>query len=565
MNLLEIKNLSFTYLNRKKKALDNINFSVKPSEFTVIMGESGAGKSSLLFAIQRTIPYFFPGNLEGEIYFLGENITKSSPKDIAGKIGLVFQDFEIQLFSTSVEMEVSFLPVNLGFKKSEVEKKVKFALKTVGLTDFEKRNPLTLSGGEKQRLAIASIISIEPELLLLDEPTTDLDPSGKEEIFKLAKTLKEKNKTVIMVEHEIENINFADRIILMKEGKFLKEGKPEQIITDIELLENSGIRPLFHSLLFKKLNIKEVPASLEDAYLVLKKKYRINQQNYQKIETEYLREDKNPVVIETENLSFSYEAKKEVLKGINLKIRKGEFVAIVGENGSGKTTLCKHFNGLFLPQQGEVKIKGIPVQNQKIGELAKIVGYVFQNPDNQIFANTVYEEVSFAPRNLGFKKEEIKELVRESLQAVDLAGYENEDPFSLTKGERQRIAVASILAQRPEILIFDEPTTGLDYPQILKMMDLINKLNRVGYTIIIITHSMWVVAEYAKRTIVMKDGRIILDGTTREVLKHSEELEKAKIILPASVKLSNKFGLVLLSASEWLKVLEEKDGSLSLS
>jgi energy-coupling factor transport system ATP-binding protein len=560
VEILKIKNLSFNYLNKEKKAISNLNFSLKSSEFAVIMGESGAGKSTFLFTICGIVPNFFAGNLEGNIYFLGKEITFKTPKELAGEIGIVFQDFETQLFSTSVELEISFLLSNLGFKKNEIKERVKYALEIVGLKNFDKRNPLTLSGGEKQKLAIASVICCEPKLLLLDEPTTDLDPLGKEEIFRLAKILKEKNNTVILVEHETESINFADRIILMKEGNFLKEGKPEEIVTEPDLLKNCGVRPLFHSLLFKELKIEEIPLNIEDAYLLLKERFEIVKENYQKIVEEDLeKENWNLPIIQVKNLSFSYQDKKEILKEINLEIKKGEFIAIIGENGCGKTTLVKHFNRLLLPEKGEVIIKGIPTYKQKINELAKIVGYVFQNPDHQIFANTVYEEISFAPRNSGIKEDEIKDRVREALEAVELKGYEKEDPFSLTKGERQRIAVASVLAQRPEILIFDEPTTGLDYSQTLKMMELIKKLNKMGYTIIIITHSMWIVGEYAKRIILMKDGKILLEGKPREVFKMREKLKEAKISPPPSLQLSEKFGVSLLSILEWKKVLRRKE------
>lgn len=566
MSILNIKNLSFTYAIKNKKAIDNLNFTVKPREFTVIMGESGAGKSSLLLAIQRLIPYFSPGTLKGEIYFQDVEITSKTPRQLAGEIGLVFQDFETQLFSTNVELEVAFLPQNLGLKREEIKERVNTCLALVGLKDFHKRNPVHLSGGEKQRLAIAAILSGYPKLLLLDEPTTDLDPVGKEEIFKLAHLLKNKNQTTLLVEHETENINFADRLILMKNGKFLREGRPEKVMSNIDEVLDCGVRPPFASFLFKELNLGEVPLLQDDIYSILKENYEIDHNEYQKliVEEERCKATSDLPLIEIKDLSFSYPGGKEVLKKINLNIKKGELVAIIGQNGSGKTTLAKHLNRLLLPEKGEVLIKGVPTTSSKIIDLAKTVGYVFQNPDHQIFANSVYEEVCFGPRNLGVPKDAIQERVKESLSAVHLSGYEEEDPFSLTRGERQRLAVASVLAQRPEILIFDEPTTGLDYPQTQSMMNLIVELNKKGYTIIIITHSMWVVTEYAKRCVVMKEGEIILDGKTRSVFQEKERLAEAQIFLPPAVSLSDKFGITLLSLSEWKKVLRKKDGNISL-
>lgn len=564
MNLLEIKNFNLTYPGKKNNAISNFNLQVKQKEFVVIMGETGAGKSSLLFSIQRLIPHFLQAKILGEIYFQNINIMNKSPRDIAGEIGLVFQDFESQLFSTSVELEVAFLPQNLNKDINEIKNGVKSCLELVGLKNFEKRNPVSLSGGEKQRLAIASILSGNPLLLLLDEPTTDLDPIGKEQIFKLAEILKSKGQTVILVEHETDNVVFADRIILMKDGEIKSEGKPKEVLKNVNLIQDCGVRPLTQSMLFKDLKIQDLPISLDEVCSLLKENYEINKESYKKlIEEENVLKQTQPVIV-VKNLNFSYEANKNVLKEINIEIKKGEFVAIIGQNGSGKTTLAKHFTRLFLPDKGDVKINGMSTKNKKISEISKLVGYVFQNPDHQIFTNTVEEEVSFGPKNLGLNEDKIKQRTKEALSYVHLSGYENEDPFSLTKGERQRIAVASVLAQRPEILIFDEPTTGLDYKQILKMMDLITQLNKKGYTIIIITHSMWVVAEYASRCIVMKDGEIILDGKVREIFKEKEKLKETSLKVPFCVELSEKFGMTLLSIKEWEKVLKKKNENIFL-
>jgi energy-coupling factor transport system ATP-binding protein len=241
---------------------------------------------------------------------------------------------------------------------------------------------------------------------------------------------------------------------------------------------------------------------------------------------------------------------------VDLDIRRGEFLAVVGQNGSGKTTLVKHINGLLLPSSGTVEVLGRRVQDYRKSELGRIVGYVFQNPDHQIFAETVREEVSFGPRNLGVPPGEIEQRVAEALAAVDLQGYEARDPFALTKGERQRVAVASVLATRPQILILDEPTTGLDYGETRSMMALVQRLNCQGYTTIIVTHSMWVVAEYARRAVVMGEGRIMFDGAPRSLFRDDELLGRCHLKRPSICELGLRLGGAALSVAEllaWVK------------
>ncbi len=255
-----------------------------------------------------------------------------------------------------------------------------------------------------------------------------------------------------------------------------------------------------------------------------------------------LRASHTKPLIQTHSLEYAYPNGVKALDGIDIEIFQGEMVAIVGQNGSGKTTLAKHFNGLLMPTAGEVIVDGIPTQKQGVFKLGQKVGYVFQNPDHQIFSETVFEEVAFSPRLRNLNEGEVKERVREALEAVGLSGYEEEDPFSLSKSGRQRVAVASILAAKPEVLILDEPTTGLDYAEQRSMMEMVRQLNDNGSTIIFVTHHMWVVAEYAHRVFVMKNGKVFLEGPTREVFAHQEELRSAALRPPQYVEISNLIG-----------------------
>ena len=416
------------------------------------------------------------------------------------------------------------------------------------------REPATLSGGQKQRLAIGSVLALEPAVLVMDEPTTDLDPQGRDEVLSLANTLKEKGQTLLMVDHEPETAVHADRVWLMKEGQIISQGSPFEILGDVSLMESCGVKP--HPLveLFRSLDWPGVPLTIETARTL--------------IETNRLAERRHPLptrseagaspVLKAEGLGFTYpDHQVEALTSIDLSIEDGQFVAILGQNGSGKTTLAKHFNGLLKPTSGRLFLQGKPVGAYSHRELARIAGYVFQNPDHQIFARTVSEEVGFGLRVLGEPAGRIEHRIAEALENVGLAGYEEKVPFTLTKGERQQVAVASVLATQPRIIILDEPTTGLDYRHQRSMMEMLKRLNRAGHTVIIITHSMWVAAEYASRTIVMREGSILLDGPTRSVFREEARLAEASLRPSPLVKLSNWLGTEALTVRQLVEELKK--------
>ncbi|MBD3181779.1 ATP-binding cassette domain-containing protein [Candidatus Poribacteria bacterium] len=556
MNYIEIQNLSFTYSNDDKKALDDVNFKLNKGEMVVIMGKSGAGKSTFCRCLNGVIPKFQKGDFSGKITVLGEPTKDKRIYEIARNVGLVFQDFEPQLFSTSVELEVAFGPENLSLPREEISKRIKYALHTTGLEGFENRQPYNLSGGEKQRLAIASILSIRPKILVLDEPTTDLDPQGRYDIITSLKKLRTESVSLILVEQDAEDVIAADRIVIMDAGEIVTSGEPVYILTDIKLLEKHGIRPPQIARIFE--NEDHIPLTAEEAFDKIS--VSIDEEKYKGLEKndEKRKNDYGSLVIQINDLRHSYPQVGDVLKGVDLEIREGEFVAIIGQNGSGKTTLAKHFNGLLRPSAGMIKIYGKDASKMKVSDLGRITGYVFQNPDHQIFASTVKEELAFGPENYGLSRDEIDLNIKEALEAVHLEGYEDVDPFSLTKGERQRVAVASILSCKPEILVLDEPTTGLDYLQQKSMMELLSNLNEAGHTIVIITHALWVVGEYAHRAAVMHDGSIIMDSTVRKAFSQQQKLESVGLKLPEIVRMGNMMGKTILSVEEYKYITDNK-------
>src|SRR5215210_1232024 len=560
---VSVQGLGYRYRGQQKPALQGVDLEVAEGEFVVVMGPSGAGKSTLCVSLNGLIPHFFRGRMEGEVKVRGKSTREGKVGEFAREVGLVFQDFEAQLFSTNVALEVAFGPENFQVEHEEMVRRVRDVLERVHLEGFEGRQPATLSGGQKQRLAIASVLAMEPRILCLDEPTTDLDPVGKLGVFEIAEGLRSRDDvTLIVVEHETEETLDADRIVVLQDGTVVQDRPAREVLSDVELLEETGIMPLGVARFFHEPGSGEqLPLTPEEGVEEFRRRnWRVNPERHEELlaADEAREESYGEALIEVEGLAHRYPNGVAALEGVDLEIRQGEFLVILGQNGSGKTTLVKHFNGLLKPTEGEVRVGGVETVKQGIRRLGQTVGYVFQNPDHQIFSDTVFDEVAFGPKIREMDEQEIEERVKEALGAVGMEGRGDEDPFGLTKGERQRVAVASVLAVRPEVLILDEPTTGLDYAEQRSMMDLVRNLNEAGSTIIVVTHTMWVVAEYAHRAVVVRDGKVALSGTVREVFAEEDELRDASLRPPHIVSFGNALGYPVLSVEEMLRVTEEE-------
>ncbi|MCK5199630.1 MAG: ATP-binding cassette domain-containing protein, partial [Spirochaetales bacterium] len=460
-NVIEVNDLTFSYkADLENKAVDHINLIVPKGQFIVIMGPSGAGKSTLANSLNGLIPGFLKGKYSGEVLINGKKVKGRQVSEMAKEIGLVFQDFEAQLFSTNVNLELAFGPENFQIEREEIVNRINHVIKTIKLEGFEKRQPATLSGGQKQRLAIGSVLATYPDIICMDEPTTDLDPIGKLGIFNIARELHESSQfTLLIVEHETEEALHADRLIIMKDGRILKDGNPDQILRDVSFTDEVGIMSLHIPSYFNRvlrINQENLPLDPEaGASMFQEKELVFSEEKYSEI---IKREDDRDTsygdtILTVKNLVYVYPNGNKAVDKISFSVREREFMAVLGHNGSGKTTLVKHFNALLAPTEGTVTIYGKNTREHSIFEIGKDIGYVFQNPDHQIFADTVFEEVAFSPKIRGVKDDEVKERVAEALKAVDLEGYEDEDPFCLRKGERQRVAVASILSARPKIII----------------------------------------------------------------------------------------------------------------
>ena len=548
---VEIKSLTYRYPKAQEPSLKNINLSIERGKFIAVMGPTGAGKTTLSLCLNGLIPKLLEGELTGNVTIAGKDLSKSRVQEMSQHIGLVFQDAEAQIFGMTVREDTAFGPQNLSLPVEEIHERVRWALEKVRLKGFERRNTSELSGGEKQRLAIAGVLAMQPEILVLDEPTSELDPEGRSEIYQTIDDLHlEKCLTILAIEHNSEEIvKRADEVVVMNQGGIAWRGEPEKIFRNIPLLGQFGIKPLPVSILGWKLYKKEliafdeIPLDVPTAEMIVRDLFKehgrslFNNLSIQQSGVK-LQDKKAQPLLQITGLSYQYKSGQNVLRAIDLTVKKGEFAALIGRNGAGKTTLAKHFNGLLKPTAGEVIVDEMNTKDHHTSRLSGVVGYVFQNPDHQIFSESVEKELQYGLKNAGFNGSEMSKRIDEALKITGLAGKHHLHPFSLGKGERQLLAVASILALKPKILVIDEPTTGLDPGGIKKMMSLIKRLHDDGTTIIMISHDMELVEEHAERVIVLEKGEILLDGKTKQIFSNFEVLREASLLPPQIARLT---------------------------
>jgi cobalt transport protein ATP-binding subunit len=543
-----IEGLSWKYKGQTDWALNDINLQFKKGEFICITGPSGAGKSTLSMCMNGLIPQRSQGEMKGTVLVKGMNTRTEKLFNIVEKVGLVFQDPETQFVTMTVEDEIAYPLENFGFPREEMTERIKWASKTVRMQDSLDKYPFELSGGQKQRVCIASVLALKPDVFILDEPTSDLDPIGKAEVFSVIADLKNKfNTTMIVVEHFSEEmVKYADRVLLLYGGQIIRDEPPNEFFQDVEFLREKGVySPQVTEFAYELRKMSDIdyksPVILEEAAQKFSDKFRYlagASTHIPSVRTERTETNTGEEIISVKGLHYAYPDGTVALRGVDLSINRGEYVAIIGQNGSGKTTFVKHFNGLLKPTQGTVEVSGKETSKWESLQLTSKVAYVYQNPDHQLFCPTVYDECAYGPRNLGLTQDEVDKRVQEALEAVDLQDFVKTPTFLLGKGQRQRLSVASVLTMKPEVIIVDEPTTGQDMRQSEGIMKLVDSLNRAGRTVVIITHNMRIVAEHARRTIVMMDGKITMDGSTSEVFSNPKACAETFLCPPQITQLA---------------------------
>jgi energy-coupling factor transport system ATP-binding protein len=551
LGIIEVESLSYKYPNAEVPALKGIDLSIEAGEFVLLTGPSGCGKTTLSRCLNGLIPHFYRGELKGNAIVNGLDIRENPTYKLALQIGLIFQNPDNQIFALTVEKDVAFGLENLGTEKKKMKEDINWALGATGIVNLRNRGTHELSGGQKQRLAIASILAMRPKILVLDEPTSFLDPLGAERIFKVLDQLnKEHGITIILIEHRVDlATKYIDKVILLREGELWDAGPPEKVFLNEETrLAGVGVPKLVE--LTKRLNERGVkfngiPLSPEsflekmDPHIFTLKSMVSTKKAHQDLD-EFVGQHRSSPIIRVDGISFSYPSGIEALRGVSLDIHRGEFLAIMGENGAGKTTLVKHLNGLLRPQEGRVLLDGTDIADMSVAALARRIGLVFQNPDDQLFSENVEAEISFALKNFGFEEEVVSKRVNWALNLLDIDKYRNSSPFILSGGERKRVALASVLAWDPDVVVLDEPTIGQDYAQKEKLRHFLMQLRTQGKTTIIVTHDVEFVAECQPRIILMADGLVIADGTTKEIMTDVDAMARASVSPPEITKVFSK-------------------------
>lgn len=564
--MISVEDLSFQYSTRESLVLRNVNLVVPQGAYIALVGPSGSGKSTLCFTMNGIIPHSIGGHLSGKVRVDSLDTREHQVHELAEKVGIVLQNPESQLFAMSVEEELAFGPENLGLPREEIVARIDEALRIIGITDRE-RFPFSLSGGEKQKLAIASILTMNPSHLVLDEPTSQLDPRGRQSVYHVLDGLHAGGMSIILIEHNTEHIaEHAQQVLVVKDGTVVASGSPGDVLSRVEEMEALGIQvPEVAELTYelcKRGVIERVAVTLEDAVSLLEN-LTLNRKRPPSMREKsgFLNQETSQPcsaapAIEVRALSFQYDD-VPVLNNVSLTIGRGEITAIIGQNGSGKTTLVKHFNGLLRPHRGEISVFGEPIKDKSVAQLAQKVGYVFQNPDHQIFADSVFEEVEFGPKNLHVPPEERQERVSDVLRQTGLLKYKDTHPASLSGGEKQRLVIASVLVMNPHILVLDEPTTGLDLTSSRSIIELVKALHQQSRTVVLVTHDMKLVAEMANRILILKEGTVAAEGSPHEIFSNQDLLSDNFLEAPQITRLSNRLGYgTCLSVGELLQNME---------
>lgn len=561
MSLIEVKDLKYRYPGTTELALDGVSFTVEKGEFIGIAGENGAGKSSLSQALLGLIPQFYKGAYGGSVTVCGMDARSTPVSELCRHVGLVFQNPFNQLSGAkdTVYDEVGYGLQNLGFPPEEIRTRVESVLRCFGIWEYRDRNPFDLSGGQLQRVAICSVLAMKPDVLILDEPTSQLDPEGSEEVFHTVDELTKMGITIIMIEQKIEKLaGYCDRVLLMHQGHVVDYDTPRKIFSREDLYD-LGVNPPAYTR-FARANalvfedgtlpvthaetLERVKASGADRATLIASLRTMTagvQMEHQENSAEPhadtgMTNSIQPAgaaeaTFQVKDLRFSYVKGREVLHGLNLALDHRP-TAIIGQNGAGKTTLVRVLKGLLKPDSGEIRYQGENLETKTVAELASRVGYVFQNPDDQIFKYKVLEEVMFGPLNIGMSPQEAEASAREALRMVGLDEKAGENPYDLELSDRKMVAIASVLAMNTDVIILDEPTIAQSWNGREKIREIMQAKAAEGKLVIAILHDMDFVANSFARVIAMAHGEILADGAPAEVFRNHPVLEKAALAAP---------------------------------
>ncbi|HGA1206778.1 TPA: ABC transporter ATP-binding protein [Streptococcus suis] len=546
---IKIENLKYQYPFAEKLALDGITCEIRPGEFIGVIGRNGSGKSTFCQSLTGLVPNFYRGSYGGKVWIDQSEVKRVEVDDLCQKVGSVFQNPFNQITGSkaTVYEEIAFGLENFGVPKEEMEVRIEESLRLLDIEEYRDRAPFDLSGGQMQRMAIASIMAMKPEVIILDEPTSQLDPQGSEAVFKAIQSLSKQGITVIMVEHKVEKIAaYSDRVMLLDQGKLIAMDTPQAVFSRPDLEKYGVVAPTF-TRICKQLGMKlpgssYYPVTLEEASQLLAKN----------------RGGKCMNQISISNLEFSYHPDKKILKGLNI-ILDERSTAIIGQNGAGKTTFVKLLKGLIRPTAGKIMLNGQDLSEQSVAKIAKSIGLIFQNPDDQIFKHTVLDEIMFGPLQMGMTHSQAEQAARKTMSLLGLDGFDKVNPYDLGLSDRKMVSIAAIVAMDTQVVIFDEPTIAQDDAGKKQIQSVIQLLREQGKIVISILHDMDFVAETFERALVFAQGEVLLDGSVREVFSQKDGLEKAYLSQPTTMQLCQALGYddVFLTPEEFIAYKQE--------
>jgi len=581
---LVVDNVSFRYPGACRSALSNVSLDISQGDVMLVAGPSGCGKSTLTLALCGIIPGRIGGRFRGSVHLGGLALSSLEPHQIATQVGMVFQDPASQLITPTVETEVAFGPENLALPRHDISRRVEQALQATGTDHLRHASTASLSGGEKQRVAIAATLAMRPDILVLDEPCSDLDPQGTQDILAVLRRLnRDHGMTIVIVEHRIDEVlPWVDRVVLLDRGEVVLDRRPRDAFAEPRRWDQLGVAVpdmirLGHAL--PDVFAGELPLSVDDAYQALagSREARTLAEGARGAPPRPLSVDGRDPVISWHDISMVYEG-RHVLSGVDLQARRGDWLVVAGPNGSGKTSLVELAMGFRRPTGGTVELNGHQVDASDVSRQARHVGYLFQSADTMLFTASVVKELQFALRHRrrtpqpggrplrsrfrpGPRHPDQQERVEQLLDLIGLRDRRDADPFSLSAGERQRLAIAALLVEAPPALILDEPTTGQDQAHAHAVLTFLNDLRHAAdLTYVMVTHDMRVVARYATRLAVLTEGQILLDGPPAAVFAQREVLSRANLVAPPVAELHSRLAptpltSVSLSITELLTAL----------
>lgn len=567
MSLIEFEDVSFTYLSQPDTpALDGVSFEITEGEFVGISGPSDAGKSTVCRLIHSYIPNFFDGELKGRVAVNGIDVTETSIGEMSETVGLLFENPFDQLTGASMTVfeEVSYGLENAGMPRDDIIDLVYDVLETTGIEHLAGRNPQQLSGGQSQRLALAAILAMEPEILVLDEPTSQLDPQGTEEVLHVIAEM-ERDHTVIIVSQDMERIApHLDRLLVLENGRLRHDDTPGRVLSADGIMELVAVPDVVRigQRLRNARAVDDIPLTIDAGVNVLRPYVDSDDRppETEEMEGDSNAVDKGPSVetngsretpkLDLQGVEFAYDDIR-ALDGLTLAIDT-DCVCVIGQNGAGKSTFAKHLNGLLTPDSGNVRVRGRDTHSVSVAKLAGDVALSFQNPDDQLFHNTVEKELAYGPRNLGYDTDHIEERVATAIEQMDLEDIRDSNPYDIGLSRRKQVAVASVLTMETPVVVLDEPTAGQDTRGVDLLGDMVRDLVVKDISVIVITHDMNFVRDYADRVVALKQGTVLCDGVPEAVFGDAETLAETDVHPPSVTQIARHLDLpeTMLTVSE---------------